>query len=158
MKNFFLKLGVCALALTGAAEALAQEQVIQLFAHRGSRFEYDENTLPAFKASYDAGLRGFETDIRMTRDGELVISHDETLARLTPCKRVVETMTADEIRKVKTNQGNDLIFLPELVDFFADKDNFRSDGQFFISKKSSHKPIQLSPFYIRTFAALLHLY
>lgn len=67
MKNFFLKLGVCALALTGAAEALAQEQVIQLFAHRGSRFEYDENTLPAFKASYDAGLRGFETDIRMTR-------------------------------------------------------------------------------------------
>ena len=93
MKNFFLKLGVCALALTGAAEALAQEQVIQLFAHRGSRFEYDENTLPAFKASYDAGLRGFETDIRMTRDGELVISHDETLARLTPCKRVVETMT-----------------------------------------------------------------
>jgi len=42
--------------------------------------------------------------------------------------------------------------------FFAVKDNFRSDGQFFISKKSSHKPIQLSPFYIRTFAALLHLY
>ena len=106
MKNFFLKLGICALALTGAAEALAQEQVIQLFAHRGSRFEYDENTLPAFKASYDAGLRGFETDIRMTRDGELVISHDETLARLTPCKRVVETMTADEIRKVKTNKDN----------------------------------------------------
>ena len=104
MKNFFLKLGVCALALTGAAEALAQEQVIQLFAHRGSRFEYDENTLPAFKASYDAGLRGFETDIRMTRDGELVISHDETLARLTPCKRVVETMTADEIRKVKERE------------------------------------------------------
>ena len=76
MKNFFLKLGICALALTGAAEALAQEQVIQLFAHRGSRFEYDENTLPAFKASYDAGLRGFETDIRMTRDGALVITHD----------------------------------------------------------------------------------
>lgn len=49
MKNFFLKLGVCALALTGAAEVLAQEQVIQLFAHRGSRFEYDENTLPGLQ-------------------------------------------------------------------------------------------------------------
>ena len=139
MKNFFLKLGVCALALTGAAEALAQEQVIQLFAHRGSRFEYDENTLPAFKASYDAGLRGFETDIRMTRDGELVISHDETLARLTPCKRVVETMTADEIRKVKTNQGNDLIFLPELVDFFADKDNV------YIEFEMKTKPVESYP-------------
>jgi len=139
MKNFFLKLGVCALALTGAAEALAQEQVIQLFAHRGSRFEYDENTLPAFNASYDAGLRGFETDIRMTRDGELVISHDETLARLTPCKRVVETMTADEIRKVKTNQGNDLIFLPELVDFFADKDNV------YIEFEMKTKPVESYP-------------
>ena len=139
MKNFFLKLGVCALALTGAAEVLAQEQVIQLFAHRGSRFEYDENTLPAFKASYDAGLRGFETDIRMTRDGELVISHDETLARLTPCKRVVETMTADEIRKVKTNQGNDLIFLPELVDFFADKDNV------YIEFEMKTKPVESYP-------------
>ena len=136
MKNFFLKLGVCALALTGAAEVLAQEQVIQLFAHRGSRFEYDENTLPAFN---DAGLRGFETDIRMTRDGELVISHDETLARLTPCKRVVETMTADEIRKVKTNQGNDLIFLPELVDFFADKDNV------YIEFEMKTKPVESYP-------------
>ena len=82
MKNFFLKLGVCALALTGAAEVLAQEQVIQLFAHRGSRFEYDENTLPAFKASYDAGLRGFETDIRMTRDGALVMRLDSTMVGL----------------------------------------------------------------------------
>ena len=57
MKNFFLKLGVCALALTGAAEALAQEQVIQLFAHRGSRFEYDENTLPAFTTPATAASR-----------------------------------------------------------------------------------------------------
>ena len=142
MKNFFLKLGVCALALTGAAEVLAQEQVIQLFAHRGSRFEYDENTLPAFKASYDAGLRGFETDIRMTRDGELVISHDETLARLTPCKRVVETMTADEIRKVKTNQGNDLIFLPELVDFFADKDNVYIEAGRELSRRAAARVLR----------------
>ncbi|HCH41277.1 MAG TPA: glycerophosphodiester phosphodiesterase, partial [Alistipes obesi] len=77
--------------------------------------------------------------IRMTRDGELVISHDETLARLTPCKRVVETMTADEIRKVKTNQGNDLIFLPELVDFFADKDNV------YIEFEMKTKPVESYP-------------
>ena len=75
----------------------------------------------------------------MTRDGELVISHDETLARLTPCKRVVETMTADEIRKVKTNQGNDLIFLPELVDFFADKDNV------YIEFEMKTKPVESYP-------------
>ncbi len=139
MKNFFLKLGLFALALTGAAEALAQDQVIQLFAHRGSRFEYDENTLPAFKASYDAGLRGFETDIRMTKDGALLLTHDETLARTTPCKRVVETMTVDEISKVKTSQGNDLMHLPELVDFFADKDNV------YIEFEMKTKPVESYP-------------
>ena len=118
MKNFFLKLGICALALTGAAEALAQEQVIQLFAHRGSRFEYDENTLPAFKASYDAGLRGFETDIRMTRDGALVITHDSSLERTTDGTGTVEEKTEAEIRRLRTKQGNKVLFLDELLELY----------------------------------------
>lgn len=122
MKNFFLKLGVCALALTGAAEALAQEQVIQLFAHRGSRFEYDENTLPAFKASYDAGLRGFETDIRMTRDGALVITHDSSLERTTDGTGTVEEKTEAEIRQLATKQGNKMMFLDELLEFLKGKE------------------------------------
>ena len=122
MKNFFLKLGVCALALTGAAEALAQEQVIQLFAHRGSRFEYDENTLPAFKASYDAGLRGFETDIRMTRDGALVITHDSSLERTTDGTGTVEEKTEAEIRRLRTKQGNKVLFLDELLEFLEGKE------------------------------------
>ena len=37
-----------------------------------------ENTLSAFKGSYEKGVRGSETDIRMTKDGELVILHDGT--------------------------------------------------------------------------------
>ena len=122
MKNFFLKLGICALALTGAAEALAQEQVIQLFAHRGSRFEYDENTLPAFKASYDAGLRGFETDIRMTRDGALVITHDSSLERTTNGTGTVEEKTEAEIRQLATKQGNKMMFLDELLEFLEGKE------------------------------------
>ena len=122
MKNFFLKLGVCALALTGAAEVLAQEQVIQLFAHRGSRFEYDENTLPAFKASYDAGLRGFETDIRMTRDGALVITHDSSLERTTDGTGTVEEKTEAEIRRLRTKQGNKVLFLDELLEFLEGKE------------------------------------
>ena len=50
---------------------LAQSQTVTFFAHRASRFEFDENTLPAFKACYEKGMRGFETDIRMTKDGQL---------------------------------------------------------------------------------------
>lgn len=36
-----------------AVDLSAQSQAVQFFAHRASRFEYDENTLPAFKACYD---------------------------------------------------------------------------------------------------------
>lgn len=99
----------------------AQSQAVQFFAHRASRFEYDENTLPAFKACYEQGIRGFETDIRMSKDGQLVVNHDETFARLTPCTGAVESMTSDEIRKLTTFQGNKILFLDELVGFLSDK-------------------------------------
>lgn len=36
-----------------AVDLSAQSQAVQFFAHRASRFEYDENTLPAFKACYE---------------------------------------------------------------------------------------------------------
>ena len=54
------------------AQTFAQNQEIRLFSHRGGRLEHDENTLRAFEASYRAGYRGFETDVRMTRDGRLI--------------------------------------------------------------------------------------
>ncbi len=83
--------------------------------------EHDENTLQAFKASFEAGYHGFETDVRMTKDGELVIMHDSTLERTTNGKGKVEERTADELRQLKTKKGNDILFLNELLDFLRDK-------------------------------------
>ena len=51
----------------------AQEQEIRLFSHRGGRLEFDENTMSAFQASYDAGYRGFEIDVRLTKDGKMLL-------------------------------------------------------------------------------------
>ena len=89
--------------LLGLAAEAQQARQVQHFAHHASRFEYDENTLEAFQATYDKGIRGYETDIRLTADGELVISHDETLSRLTPSDGNVENMTRKEISKVRFN-------------------------------------------------------
>lgn len=124
MKCFNLRFSLSLVTLLlGFCDVFAQNQTVQLFAHRGSRFEFDENTLPAFKGSYDAGLRGFETDLRMTLDGEIVVTHDASLKRLTPCNKEIETMTAKEVRRVKTNQGNDMLFLPDLVKFLSARDS-----------------------------------
>ena len=78
------------------AQTFAQNQEIRLFSHRGGRLEHDENTLRAFEASYRAGYRGFETDVRMTRDGALVITHDSSLERTTDGKGVVEQHTREQ--------------------------------------------------------------
>ena len=61
-----IRLIALAACMAATLDASAQEQEIRLFSHRGGRMEHDENTLSAFQASYDAGYRGFETDIRMT--------------------------------------------------------------------------------------------
>ena len=70
-------------------------------AHRGSRGEYDDNALGGFKLCLEKGIRGFETDIRFTKDRKLVIMHDRLVARTTDGNGVVEEMTLDEIRKCR---------------------------------------------------------
>ena len=104
-----------------AVSAMAQDQQVRFFSHRGGRMEYDENTIPAFESSYKAGYRGFETDIRMTKDGKLVILHDSNLTRTTDTEGVVEEMIEAQIRKARTNKGNKVMFLDELMDWLDSK-------------------------------------
>ena len=119
MKRFFITL----LALTAAVTTMAQQaREIQVIGHRGGRYEFEENTLAAFKGSYEKGVRGYETDIRMTADGELVITHDASLKRMTDVDLDVEKSTRKEIKKVKTKQGNPILFVDELVDYFRGSD------------------------------------
>lgn len=53
------------------------------FAHRGGAGLWPENTLEAFRGALGAGCRYIETDLHMTRDGVIVIHHDERLERTT---------------------------------------------------------------------------
>ncbi len=53
------------------------------YAHRGASGYYPENTMPAFVKAVEMGCDGIETDVQMTRDGVLVLIHDETVNRTT---------------------------------------------------------------------------
>ncbi len=55
---------------------------MRIIAHRGLCREHGENTLEAFQAALDFGVRQLETDIRETPDGTLVLMHDENLVRV----------------------------------------------------------------------------
>lgn len=101
--------------------ANAQEKGL-VYAHRGGSYEFDENTMAAFRACYDKGIRGFETDVRMSQDGELVILHDDSLDRTHNATGPVEHKASDELRNVTSKKsGEKFLFLEELLDYLADK-------------------------------------
>ena len=110
-------------ALTLAAGAFAQTQTIRVFSHRGGRMERDENTLEAFQASWDKGYHGFETDIRMTRDGVLYMTHDHTLERTTDGSGIFEEHTSAEIDKLLTKGGHRIMRFDDFCKFLDGKDS-----------------------------------
>lgn len=68
---------------------------------------YPENTLTAFsKAMEIEGLTGIELDIQMTRDGELVVIHDERVNRTTDGTGYVRDYTYAELRKLSIETGS----------------------------------------------------
>lgn len=54
----------------------------RLIAHRGLTIDAAENTLDAFSAALDAGATHLELDVHATRDGEVIVVHDPSLARV----------------------------------------------------------------------------
>ena len=53
---------------------------VELIGHRGARALFAENTLAGFQAALAIGVRSFEIDVGMTRDGVVVVSHDPFLS------------------------------------------------------------------------------
>ena len=59
-----------------------------IWGHRGASGYAPENTLPAFKMAADMGADGVELDIQMTKDGVIVVCHDETIDRTSSGKEI----------------------------------------------------------------------
>ena len=70
------------------------------FAHRGGAGLWPENTLEAFRGAIELGCSHLETDVRMTRDGELVVFHDESLERTTDGHGRVAAHTLAQLRRL----------------------------------------------------------
>lgn len=71
----------------------------KIFAHRGYSGKYPENTMIAFKKALEYGVDGIELDVQLTKDGEVVIIHDETIDRTTTGKGFVVDYTYEELER-----------------------------------------------------------
>lgn len=68
-------------------------------AHRGASGNYPENTLLAFEKALEIGVDEIELDLRVTKDGHLVVMHDDTVDRTTDGMGRVAGLTLAGIRK-----------------------------------------------------------
>ena len=80
---------------------------MRIWAHRGCSQACPENTLLAFeKAAALKDLAGIELDIQLTRDGEIVVCHDEKVDRTTDGTGEIRSFTLTELKKLKIDAGN----------------------------------------------------
>lgn len=79
----------------------------RILGHRGARGEQLENTLAGFihaQSLRKQGLAGVEFDVQLTKDGRLVVFHDDTLERLCRLQSRVETLTLNELAAIAQRQ------------------------------------------------------
>ena len=70
-----------------------------IFAHRGASGYAPENTLEAFQLAVDQGADGVELDVQLTRDHQLIVTHDERIDRVSDGTGFINSLTLKEIKK-----------------------------------------------------------
>ena len=76
-----------------------------VWAHRGAGKYAPENTLPAFQKAIEMGADGIELDVRMTKDNQCVVIHDETIKRVSNGNVQVKDSTLEELREFDFGKG-----------------------------------------------------
>ncbi|TDM13169.1 glycerophosphodiester phosphodiesterase family protein [Macrococcus lamae] len=79
--------------------------MVKIFAHRGYKKKYPENSMRAFKKAIEFGADGIELDVHLTADHHIVVIHDETLSRTTNLSGSISKMTLSEIHRAKIKTG-----------------------------------------------------
>ncbi len=104
--------------------SLASNRHPVIIGHRGARGLAPENTMPAFQIAADLGIDGVEFDVQRTRDGQLIVFHDENPKRVTGVDGMVESMALDEIKTLDAGSsfgpdfaGEPVPTLREVLDF-----------------------------------------
>ncbi|MGK5728807.1 glycerophosphodiester phosphodiesterase [Streptomyces sp. URMC 124] len=86
--------------MAGPNSPVADARTVTAVAHRGDPYLFRENTLASIRSALRAGAGAVEVDVRLTRDGVPVLLHDATLERLWGHTRVLDSLSADELREL----------------------------------------------------------
>jgi glycerophosphoryl diester phosphodiesterase len=97
----------------------------QILAHRGASAYLPENTMEAFSLAVEQGADGFELDVHLTKDGEIVVAHDERLERVSDGTGLIGDYTLDELKSLDfgklaaSTQEKHIYRIPTLAEVFS---------------------------------------
>ncbi|KAI0466523.1 PLC-like phosphodiesterase [Xylaria cf. heliscus] len=93
----------------------------QTIGHRGYSAAYPENTIAAFRGAIEAGANALETDLHLSKDGVVVLSHDATLKRCFGLAGRVADYTWNELSKLRTvrEPKQPMLRLLDLLEYLA---------------------------------------
>src|SRR3989338_11084735 len=97
-------------------------------AHRGSSGSYPENTRLSFEKAIEAVADMIEMDCQLSKDGHVVVFHDERLDRTAKAKGFVKSKTLQQLKKLdvgawfkKSFKGERILTLEEVMEIAAGK-------------------------------------
>lgn len=92
----------------------------RIVAHRGASHDAPENTLAAFRRAWELGAESVELDVRVTRDGAVVVIHDATTRRTAGLDRPVAEQTLAELRTLDAGAWKSPAFAGERIPTLAE--------------------------------------
>ncbi|MCK7543237.1 glycerophosphoryl diester phosphodiesterase membrane domain-containing protein [Marinobacter bryozoorum] len=118
---------------------------VSITAHRGNAFAAPENSASAIERAIRDGADYLEVDVRMTRDGQLVLWHDANLERLLGRPDRISALRWDDIRELDAGSwfseaysGEPILTLPELINLARDR------AKLFLDLKPDHNSRDLT--------------
>lgn len=103
-----------------------------VYGHRGAKGEAPENTLPGFNHAYRHGIRHFELDLVLSKDGKPVLVHDLSVDRTTSQKGSISQYTAAELAAMDARRNTSSWPIPtgipaleDLLDQFDDLEHLQ---------------------------------
>jgi glycerophosphoryl diester phosphodiesterase len=89
---------------------------MHIMGHRGAPIEEPENTLRSIRRALEVGVDAVEVDVHLSKDGRLVVIHDDRVDRTTNGAGRVKDLTFAELRRLDAGKGERLPSLEEVMD------------------------------------------
>src|SRR5687767_13972888 len=82
-------------------------QAVEIVAHRGASYDAPENTMAAHQLAWKQNADAVETDIWLTKDGKVIVSHDKNAKRTAGRDALVTELTQAELRTLDAGKWKD---------------------------------------------------